>query len=632
MNNVENDPFPETDTSEDDQETEHAEGDEVGLMDDRWKPKRKMSPTRLWKELPPHKKTQTVRRLGPPWKKQGNPPLQDRSSTTGPRPPRSPPPTRSTPKPKARPEHCRPKPKEDDNTGAQQEELETVRVEGDAEELSTEDALAIWQSLLEMAGDEDFNVNAPTLPPHMADNIVETLVDRPESQHNMLADTLPLFLSRVHKDLARALSRARRLRETMSTAAGSRDRDDGDGAEPEPVELEEDSGDCLMMQTTIKQSIDAMASTEDHLLSQLHRALQDLEPAVASSRALRLADQLANHDGFLAVDRALLEALLVAANEVTPPGPQGDHLLLEHEWCSVWWRRLRGLPEVDERDIDAELAIIDNHVAEQEQLNRDAEEAHEAAMEAQYFRGLEEAVEQHQERLKAQAEQEADDKALQTAMGFSHGRPTKRLCVGVCVTNGASTKAYDFEIDADHPVQIHIKAEAKEWAGKWYKAGREVHAREIPDEVRETLTSSSSTDPQPRKKRYDISKPATRNLFSQWEHGELSPQTVVTIGGVGLLTYFEALADIPEEVWQDLERRDTMNLEPAHSTVPQASTTSTCPQDATLTSLNVTATVPSHSSDTDVHVQGPTPEGNAGSRREAVNPDDVETVPLEDLE
>ena len=48
--------------------------DEVGFMDDRWKAdKRKMSPTRLWRELPQSRKSESHRKLAPPWKKQGNP-------------------------------------------------------------------------------------------------------------------------------------------------------------------------------------------------------------------------------------------------------------------------------------------------------------------------------------------------------------------------------------------------------------------------------------------------------------------------------------------------------------------------------------------------------------------------------
>ena len=101
------------------------------------------------------------------------------------------------------------------------------------------------------------------------------------------------------------------------------------------------------MQTTIPQATAAAAaaaSSEDQLLHRLHKAIQALPPSTASSRAIRLSALLQDYDGPLTIDRSLLESLLVASNEEIPPLPGGDGLLLEHGWCSVWWRRLRGLP------------------------------------------------------------------------------------------------------------------------------------------------------------------------------------------------------------------------------------------------------------------------------------------------
>ena len=331
--------------------------DEVGFMEDRWKAdKRKMSPTRLWRELPHSRKSESHRKLAPPWKKQGNPPLQDRSKGSGPRAPRTPPPTRTPAKAKARPGACRPAEVTTEAEHKEQdEEIETVELEEEEREMTTEDAMAVWQALLEMQHGEDFNLAAPMVPSHIADNIVETLVDRPEAQHNLLSDTLPLFLSRVHRDLARALERARNLRARLGRAGSSNDHEKADKETTLGDREGEGDEECLM-QTTIPQATAAAAaaaSSEDQLLHRLHKAIQSLPPSTASSRAIRLSALLQDYDGPLAVDRSLLESLLVASNEETPPLPGGDGLLLEHGWCSVWWRRLRGLPEVEDQDVEA---------------------------------------------------------------------------------------------------------------------------------------------------------------------------------------------------------------------------------------------------------------------------------------
>ena len=247
-------------------------------MDDRWKPgdKRRMSPTRLWRELPQSRKTESHRKLGPPWKKQGNPPLKDRKTDAEPKAPRTPPP-RTTAKPKARPGVCRAATPTENRRQEEEDEaeLETVDLEEDNDQdMTTEDALAVWQALLEMQQGEEFNIASPILPTHVADNIVETLVDRPEAQHNLLSDTLPLFLSRVHRDLARALERARNLRSMLGRAGSSTDPPNEAG----PPEAEQEAEEGCFMQTTIEASTAAAASREDLLLQRLHRALQSLGP------------------------------------------------------------------------------------------------------------------------------------------------------------------------------------------------------------------------------------------------------------------------------------------------------------------------------------------------------------------
>ena len=119
--------------------------------------------------------------------------------------------------------------------------------------------------------------------------------------------------------------------------------------------------------------------------------------------------------------------------------------------------------------------------------------------------------------MKSAATQAEDDRAMQQAMGYTRSRAKPRFCLGVCVTNGKMEKAWDFEINPEAPVQVHIKAEMLEGHSQWYRAGEPVPASEVPQEVRDMSTASSSTMSPPSQRHYDIAKPATRHLYERWE-------------------------------------------------------------------------------------------------------------------
>ena len=136
------------------------------------------------------------------------------------------------------------------------------------------------------------------------------------------------------------------------------------------------------------------------------------------------------------------------------------------------------------------------------------------------------------------------------------------VCLGVCITNGQMVKAWDFDVNPGAPVQIHVKAEEKEWPGQWYRAGVPIPEEEVPREVKELSAGSSTRQASSNQHIYDISRPATKILYEQWKKREVSPQKVVSVGGTGMLSFFHALADIPDEVWTEITARDTLTLEP----------------------------------------------------------------------
>ena len=577
--------------------------DAVNLME-RWKgDKRTASPTRLWKELPDTHKTHTTRRLLPPWKKQNNPPLQ-------PRPPPHPPGHHGDPaRAHNKQRRCSPSPIREPRTPHQETQTE------EGEEMTMDDAIAVWKALFEFEQLEaslGTQIEAPILPQTLVNNIVETLVDRAPAEHNLLVEALPLFVGKIQMDLSTATERARKLRRTLSDPGSSTDppperpTKGHDGEDNDQHEREEDEGDgTIYMQTDIRSAL-TQPSHEDLLLNKLHKSFLNLRADTASSRALRLMSLLQDHDGFLAVDRACLEALLVAVNSETPPLPEGEDLLIEHAWVNLWWARLRGKPQVDFEDAELELHYIEELQAKREREQMEAEQADQEAREAAYQRHLESVAEQHTEQMKASLAQQQEDAIMAASLGVSNSRPSKRLCIGICITDGTTTKAWDWELKDNTALQIHVKAEPRLFPGKWFKDGKQVNEAEIPQVLKEP-TSSSAQPPRPDchplprpRPRHDINKPATRELYERWRRGELSSQTLVSMTDIDTLTFFQALNEITEDELQDLETRETMNLAvrddqasglPAHSEAHQEQGPGECAMGSGAT-VEVSATLP----------------------------------------
>ncbi|CAE7033110.1 pol, partial [Symbiodinium sp. KB8] len=422
----------------------------------------------------------------------------------------------------------------------------------------------------------------PVLPATLMDNIVETLVDRPPEEHQLLVEALQTFVGRVQLDLATTVERARKLRRTLQGSGSSTDKPTSSGpdqpraAKDRATEEEEEEDTSIYMQTDIRAAI-STASNEDVLLSKLHQSLHNMPPAVASSRALRLMSLLQDHDGYLAVDRACLEALLISTNQETPPLPEGEALILEHSWCGVWWSRLRGQPSQDMDEAEIEIGYMDELQARRERTQREAEEADQAAREAAYQRFIEDAAESHEEQKKANRAQQEEDEIMEAALGFSNSRPTKRLCVGICITDEVTTKAWDWQLRNGTNLQVHIKAEPKSYPGQWFKSGRPVPEHQVPSILTTNQTKQEPPQPECRKlpyMHYDLGKPATRELFERWRKGRISSQGVVQASSVDMLAFFEGVQSISNEELADLDRRDTLSLQvrPADPGQPSAST------------------------------------------------------------
>ncbi|CAE7226245.1 unnamed protein product [Symbiodinium sp. CCMP2592] len=540
-----------------------TEADFASLMSGKAKdvPVHKRSPTRLWRELPPDRKTSSVRTLRPPWKKGNNPPLQARPPPT--------PPTRK-PTPKQRPASARcsaevPAPKTPE---AEQAEGEAATAEMQAEdtEMTKDDMMAVWQALFDMQPSDSLSPSSsPLLPAHIADNVVETLVDYPEHHHNAMADALPEFMARLQLDAAAALQRARSLRGRLQTEEGTvPSQPSAPSDRPAPAyEEEEEEEESIYMQTNVQEitapTKEDPRATKKPILQMLQDAFNKLPEDDTTSRALQLMNRLQEHDGPLQVDRQALEALLVSVSGDVPPAATGEAIIVEHAWVATWWGRLVGNRNATLQDIDKNIEDWDREISAVDMIRQadEDEKAQEEARYQAYLQYLEEARQDHTDRLKTPNE---DHDVMAAAAGLSY-EPTKtRLCVGLCWDDGTSSRAWEWELDRGATLQLHIKMEKKDYPGGWMKNGKRLPEDQVPACLRETQPKAKCRPTPKPLPQLDLNRPATRELFSRWQAGKVSDTTVVQVGSPTMLKFFREMTDIPRDVLEALDERDTMDV------------------------------------------------------------------------
>ncbi|CAE7710422.1 pol [Symbiodinium sp. CCMP2592] len=394
-------------------------------------------------------------------------------------------------------------------------------------EMTKDDMMAVWQALFDMQPQDTLSPStSPLLPAHIADNMVETLVDYPEHLRNAMTDVLPEFMARLQMDVATAIQRARTLRHRLQ-------------AEEDP---------------------DTHPAAKKTILEMLQTAFHKLPADQATSRALQLMNRLQEHDGPLLVDRQALEALIISVSGDVPPVAAGDAVIVEHAWVATGWGRIVGNRDAMLQDIDRDIIEEwDREVSAAEVIRRaeEEEQAHEEARYEAYLRHLQECSQDHTGHLKTTDE---DDEAMAAAAGLSYEPTRTRLCVGLCWDDGTTSKAWEWELDRGATLQLHIKMEKKDFKGGWMKDGKRLRDEDVPQCLRESQPSAKSRPMPKQLPQLDFHKPATRELFARWRAGTVSDTTVVDIASPTMLTFFREVADIPEDVLEALDQRDTMNV------------------------------------------------------------------------
>ncbi|CAE7888138.1 unnamed protein product [Symbiodinium microadriaticum] len=570
----------------------HTETDVSSLVADRWLLKPRSSLPKKPKAMP-RKTTETII-LRAPWKRGGNPPHRG-PSPPRPRPPKTAPPTTS------RHGTCTinlenqgPKDAEDTDD----DPVEEVVVESNNTEC--EGAIEVWQALLEFEPREALpGVRMPVLPQSVMDNIVETLIDKPASEYEHMLTASATFVSRLAEDIGVAMERAKALRKTLRDRASSSKGPDHD--------------ESLLMQTSLHESL---RSTLPTILTRLQDEFRQLSPGAAVARAQKLRARLEDHEGRLAVDRDTLNAALLTFAEGAPEQATGDRYICEWGWISRWWAILEGSAEYSPNSPD--LNFLENVFPEDPTQAMDVMLAAQIAHEQEedlYHKGLEEAVHNHinqslpedetgtrGETKPAETGSTESGASAESSRGTtdnSHMPPphqlsdyqwkpgSKRLCLGICLTNGTRSKAWDYELDTGTQVDLHIRAQRRELPGHWEYRGKPVPYEQLPRELQAQFTreaadkarGSQEAPPLPAQTfSMNMDRPATRELYDRWVRGVLSDQAVREVGGESFLQFFQICAGLSEDTLCELEAD-----RPPHSGDPAtASTAPANPVDTVL--------------------------------------------------
>ncbi|OLQ01594.1 hypothetical protein AK812_SmicGene15640 [Symbiodinium microadriaticum] len=528
--------------------------DFTALVADRWllKPQK----THLKRSSPRRITTETVI-LRAPWKKGGNPPLQTRPS--GPVHPTFPPPPTST------------KPRVTCPIDLEEADDETEEVAVEINATANDEAIAVWQALFEFEPREALEPSAvPVIPQSNLDNMVETLLDKPEPEYQQMVRSATSFLARMATDVHSAIERAKALRDRLRNKPSS----------SKGPEAEEGS----LMQTTIEN---VLASPKAAILALLRDAFLALTPGACVARAQQLLAKLKDHEGPLAVDRQTLQAALIVYSQGNPETATGDRYICQFAWVAHWWAVLEGrklpgpassdidfldraLPESGESDVDPALA---------EQLQFEEEEK-------AYQQGLEEAVAHHERMAKANPGSPAAetgpgptsptrrDQGSTNRSAFQWHPPTKRLCLGICFADGRQQKAWDWELNVGDQVDLHVRAQYRDRPGYWTREGRPVPYEQLPPSLQAEYgpsTSSSSSDRLPPAAPHfsmNLDRPATRALYDRWQRGIIGDHAVRDVGGDTFLQFFRACSNIGEDTLAEVECLDTMPGPPAEGRDP----------------------------------------------------------------
>ncbi|CAE7887330.1 putative 149 kDa protein [Symbiodinium microadriaticum] len=469
----------------------------------------------------------------------------------------------------------------------EQAEVEEVVVETNSSERDA--AVEVWQALFEFEPRESLDPAAvPLVPQSILDNVVETLLDKPDAEYHQMLMTATYFLARIGEDLHQAMERAKALRARIrGEPSSSRDL-------PPPDE-------SSLMQKTIHETIEP----KHHILGMLRDALAALSPGASVARARRLRSRLRDHEGHLEVDRAALDAALLVYEQGDAEEATGDRYICQYAWITHWWSVLQGRTEPGH--VNQDLEVLEHVCPENPDDALDPLLAEQLAYEKEeenYQRGLEEAIEHHMAQAGAE---EAKDKAntepntenveapgvpsADTPAGVnSPGRdytwtpPTKRLCVGICFTDGQQSKAWDYELDDGGQLDLHIRAQRRVLPGYWSFRGQPVPYENLPPDLqrsfRGTTTGASSsheappTSLPPASFSLDLGKPATKELYERWRRGIIGDYAIRDVGGDTFLQFFRACSCISEETMTELDGIDTLPSNPAEAdTLPMPGAT-----------------------------------------------------------
>ncbi|CAE7182331.1 HET-E1 [Symbiodinium microadriaticum] len=509
---------------ESEEEQEEPEPSDVAyLVQKKWllKAKRPKTPYQtakaIWKSARPEHRTSSTRTLAPAAPRS----LLSRRCATA-------------------PWHRRPEDEEDTEEVAV-EELEseeglnddTRGAEGAADGPEADTAEGLWLILLSLdpyggslSVPADLATMPMTLPTEIVENVRATLAEHTGEEIEEMRAALPNVLSAIREELTGLLDEAANSRSSSSRPTPMAE-------EPGVAEEEEEVSDLMQRTVTgmLRTSKRGQGIREDRLA--LHQELQDFPQGMAAHLARRLRQRLGK-DSQAVEDWPAVEAVLAANSDYKE---EGEEQAAQDEWIEKWTRRLIKVPRPGQAASSRDEVPIHPTPLNETQLYEDRQREEEAQE-----REDSELYEWHQQQLAAAEAKKEDELILQTHLGLSSRRPTKKVRLTVEITGRGIPHYSEFEIKEGEEMKLGVTLSAG--APGYYLNGVPISQADAREHLEKEEARLRANQPEQTQARYNMDDPATKEMYGRWCRGQATVDDVAKLGGRDMVTFFEAIKEI----------------------------------------------------------------------------------------
>ena len=270
---------------------------------------------------------------------------------------------------------------------------------------------------------------------------------------------------------------------------------------------------------------------------QLHHELQAMPAPKASAYARQLRQMIQQRWSQIS-DWPTVEAILAANSGPPPYEPSPEEESAQTTWVEGWIQCLlrREPPEAHVSSgasssweapttsgsigADLQRQLRDREKEEEQQNERDTE------------------LYQWHLQQGAREAKKADEAALQAHLGWSGGKPRKKLRLEVAIQT--TLRSYRQEIEIAEGVSINMRLSLTDSAPRMYQNGVPVHAADAAEILRDRENYFINEGPVPTPEQYTLQDERTQELLRRWKRGEITSDNIAEEYGRSMVIFLES--------------------------------------------------------------------------------------------